>query len=99
MTGVAVMKDGRQVPARDRGVGVAYLPIRRYGRVTMAVRLADPSLSQAASVRQRAQSILGDVQAGPMTTISQELERSIARERLTSGIALLLAVLVVAIGC
>lgn len=33
-----------------------------------------------------------------MTTISQELERSIARERLTSGIARLLAVLVVAIG-
>jgi ABC-type antimicrobial peptide transport system permease subunit len=34
-----------------------------------------------------------------MTTISQELERSIARERLTSGIALFLALLVVAIGC
>jgi ABC-type antimicrobial peptide transport system permease subunit len=50
-------------------------------------------------VRQQAQTMLGDVQAGPMTTISQELERSIARERLTSGIALLLAVLVVAIGC
>jgi ABC-type antimicrobial peptide transport system permease subunit len=34
-----------------------------------------------------------------MTTIAQELERSIARERLTSGIALFLAALVVAIGC
>jgi ABC-type antimicrobial peptide transport system permease subunit len=34
-----------------------------------------------------------------MTTISQELERSIAHERLMSGIALFLAVLVVAIGC
>ena len=50
-------------------------------------------------MRQQAQTIVGDVQSGPMTTISQELERSIARERLTSGIALFLAVLVVAIGC
>ena len=67
--------------------------------MTLAVRLASPSLAQAASVRQQAQTILADVQTGPMTTISQELERSIARERLTSGIALFLAVLVVAIGC
>jgi predicted permease len=99
MTIVGVMKDARQISPRDRGVGVAYLPIRRYGRVTLAVRLADPSLAQAASVRQQAQTILGDVQAGPMTTISQELDRSIARERLTSGIALFLAGLVVVIGC
>ena len=99
LTIVGVMKDARQISPRDRGVGVAYLPIRRYGRVTLAVRLASPSLAQAASVRQQAQTIVGDVQSGPMTTISQELERSIARERLTSGIALFLAVLVVAIGC
>jgi predicted permease len=99
LTIIAVMKDARQISPRDRGVGVAYLPIRRYGRVTLAVRLASPSLAEAASVRQQAKTILGDVQAGPMTTIWQELERSIARERLTSGIALLLAMLVVAIGC
>jgi predicted permease len=99
LTIVGVMKDARQISPRDRGVGVAYLPIRRYGRVTLAVRLATPSLAQAASVRQQAQMILGDIQAGPMTTISQELERSIARERLTSGVALFLAALVVAIGC
>ena len=99
LTIVGVMKDARQISPRDRGVGVAYLPIRRYGRVTLAVRLVSPALAQSASVRQQAQTMLGDVQAGPMTTISQELERSIARERLTSGIALLLAVLVVAIGC
>src|SRR4029453_16770150 len=99
LTIVGVMKDARQISPRDRGIGVAYLPIRRYGRVTLAVRLASPSLAQAASVRQQARMILGDVQAGPTTTISQELERSIARERLTSGIALFLAVLVVVIGC
>jgi predicted permease len=99
LTIVGVMKDARQISPRDRGIGVAYLPIRRYGRVTLAVRLASPSLAQAASVRQQAQTILGDVQAGPTTTISQELERSIARERLTSGIALFLAMLVVVIGC
>jgi len=99
LTVVGVMKDARQISARDRGIGVAYLPIRGYGRVTLAVRLANPSLAQADSMRRQAQAILGDLQTGPMTTISQELERSIARERLTSGIALLLAVLVVAIGC
>jgi predicted permease len=99
LTIVGVMKDARQISPRDRGIGVAYLPIRRYGRVTLAVRLASPSLAQAASVRQQVQTILGDVQAGPTTTISQELERSIARERLTSGIALFLAGLVVVIGC
>ena len=96
---VGVMKDARQISPRDRGIGVAYLPIRRYGRVTLAVRLASPSLAQAASVRERARTILGHFQAAPMTTISEELERSIARERLTSGIALFLAVLVVVIGC
>jgi ABC-type antimicrobial peptide transport system permease subunit len=93
------MQNARQISPRDRDVGVAYLPIRGYGRATLAVRLANPSLSQAASVRQQAQAILGDVQSGPITTISQELERSIAAERLTSAIALFLSALVVAIGC
>lgn len=99
LTIVGVMKDARQISPRDRGIGVAYVPIRRYGRATLAVRLASPSLAEAASVRKQAQMILGEVQSGPMTTISQELERSIARERLTSGIAMSLALLVVAIGC
>src|SRR4029453_16078735 len=99
LTVVGVMQDARQISARDRGIGVAYLPIRRYGRVTLAMRLANPSLARADSVRRQAQTVLGDVQTGPMTTISQELGRSIARERLTSGIATLLAVLVVSIGC
>lgn len=99
LTVVGVMQNARQISPRDRDVGVAYLPIRGYGRATLAVRLANPSLSQAASVRQQAQAILGDVQSGPITTISQELERSIAAERLTSAIALFLSALVVAIGC
>ena len=42
LTIVGVMKDAQQISPRDRGVGVAYLPIRRYGRVTLAVRLASP---------------------------------------------------------
>ena len=99
LTIVGVMNDARQISPRDRGIGIAYRPIRRYGRVTLAVRLADPSAARAASVRQQVQTILGDVPAGRMSTISQELERSIARERLTSGLALFLAALVVAIGC
>jgi putative ABC transport system permease protein len=99
LTIVGVMKDALHLSPRDRGIGVAYLPIRRYGRVTLAVRLGTPSLAHAASVRQQARTIVGDVLTGPITTISQELERSIARERLTSGIALWLAGLVVVIGC
>ena len=54
LTIVGVMKDARQISARDRGIGVAYLSIWRYGRVTLAVRLARPSLARAASVRQQA---------------------------------------------
>jgi hypothetical protein len=71
LTIVGVMKDAQQISPRDRGVGVAYLPVRRYGRVTLAVRLVGPSLAQAASFRKQAQTILGNVQAGPTTTISQ----------------------------
>jgi hypothetical protein len=98
-TVVGVLQDARQISPRDRGVGVVYLPMRRYGRVTIAARLASPSLAETTSVRQQAQAIVADVQSGRIGTIAQELERSIARERLTSGIALFLAVLVVAIGC
>ena len=64
LTIVGVMKDARQISPRDRGIGVAYLPIRRYGRVTLAVRLASPSLAQAASVRQQAQTISGTSRQG-----------------------------------
>ena len=99
LTIVGVMKDASQVSPRDRGIGVAYLPLRQYGRVTLAVRLATPSLAQGAAVRQQARAIVGGVLRGPITSISQELEKSIARERLTSGIALLLAGLVIVIGC
>jgi len=98
LTVVGVLKDARQISPRDRGIGVAYLPIRRYGHAAFAVRLASSALAQAASIRHQIQTTLGDAQAGTMTTISQELERSIAQERLTSTIALLLATLVVAIG-
>lgn len=99
LTIVGVMNDARQVSARDRGLGVAYQPIRRYGHARIAIRPDNRSLLQSASLRRQVQSILADVVAGPMTTIAQELERSIARERLASTIALFLASLVVAIGC
>lgn len=70
-----------------------------FSRVTLAVRVADASPGAAASVRQRAESLVGNLRAGPITTISEELDRAIARERLMTGIALFLAVLVVSIGC
>ena len=99
LTIIGVLKDARQISPRDRGVGVAYLPLRNHDRVTLAVRLASPSLAQAASLRHEARTIVGDAQAGPMTTIAEEFERSIASERVTTGIAVFLALLVVAIGC
>ena len=94
--GGLIRADGRQQrqPARFRQ------QLRTgYGRLTLAVRLASTSLAQGGSVRQQVQTAVGDAQTAPMTTISQELDRSIARERLTSGIALFLAVMVVAIAC
>lgn len=95
---VGVVKDVRQVSPRDRGLGVVYVPLRRFGRVTFAVRVAGASPA-AASIRQQAGSLAGSLRAGPITTISEELDRAIARERLMTGIALFLAVLVVSIGC
>ena len=96
---VGVVKDARQVSPRDRGLGVVYMPLRRFSRVTLAVRVADASAVPTASIRQRAGSLVGNLRAGPITTISEELDRAIARERLMTGIALFLAALVVSIGC
>jgi ABC-type antimicrobial peptide transport system permease subunit len=76
-----------------------YVPLRRFNRVTLAVRVGDDSPAAVASVRQLAGSVAGDLRAGPITTISEELDRAIARERLMTGIAIFLAVLVVSIGC
>jgi predicted permease len=96
---VGVVKDARQVSPRDRGLGVVYVPLRQFSRVTVAVRVADTSPAAAAAVRQRAGILVGNLRAGPITTISEELDRALARERLMTGIALFLAVLVVSIGC
>ena len=96
---VGVVKDARQISPRDRGLGVVYVPLRQFSRVTLAVRVGDTSPAAAAAVRQRAGSLVGNLRAGPITTISEELDRALARERLMTGIALFLAVLVVSIGC
>jgi predicted permease len=95
---VGIVKDARQVSPRDRGLGVVYVPLRGFSRVSLAVRLADASPAAVASVRQQAGSLVGNLRAGPITTISEELDRAIARERLMTGIALFLTVLVVLIG-
>jgi ABC-type lipoprotein release transport system permease subunit len=96
---VGVVKDARQISPRDRGIGVVYVPLRQFSRVTLAVRVEDASPAAAAAVRQRAGILVGNLRAGPITTISEELDRALARERLMTGIALFLAVLVVSIGC
>ena len=99
LTIVGVMKDARQISPRDRGVGVAYLPIQRYGRVD-ARRSSRQSLIGAGRLGTAAGA--DDSRRRPGRADDDDLagaRRSIARERLTSGIALFLAVLVVAIGC
>jgi predicted permease len=96
---VGVVKDARQVSPRDRGLGVVYGPLRQVGYVTMAVRADTASRETTAAIRQQASAILANVQEGRMATIAEELDRAIARERLMSGISLVLSLLAVGIAC
>jgi len=94
---VGIVSDARQVSPRDRGVGVMYLPIRSIGQAILAVRVAD-SVSPGV-LRQPVDGIVGRYLAGRVRTIAEALDLAIARERLLSGVAIFLAVLVVLIGC
>ena len=94
---IGIVSDARQTSPRDRGVGVMYLPIEGVGRAILAVRIAD-SISPDV-LRQPVDAIVGRHLAGRVRTIAEALDLAIARERLLSGVALFLAVLVVLIGC
>jgi predicted permease len=96
-TVIGVVADARQVSPRDRGLGVVYQPLKRFENVTLAVRAID-GVSPAA-IRRQIESAPQVLRLGSMTTIADELDRAIARERLMSGISLFLASLVVVIGC
>ncbi len=96
-TVIGVVADARQVSPRDRGLGVVYQPLKRFENVTLAVRAID-GVSPAV-IRRQIESAPQVLRLGSMTTIADELDRAIARERLMSGISLFLASLVVVIGC
>ena len=98
-TVIGVLNDARQTSPRDRGIGVVYLPMRTFAHVTFAVRPDAPVTANAAAIARRAESIAGDALAGRARSVSEALDRAIVQERVMSGIALVLALLVVAIGC
>jgi len=98
-TVIGVVNDARQTSPRDRGIGVVYLPLRTFGQVTFAVRPDAHATTDAAAIARRAESIAGDALVGRVRSVSEVLDRAIVQERVMSGIALVLALLVVAIGC
>jgi ABC-type antimicrobial peptide transport system permease subunit len=67
--------------------------------VVLAVRTAGPPADAAPIVRHQISSIAGNVPIEHVRTISEVLDKAIAQERLMSAIALVLAALVITIGC
>jgi putative ABC transport system permease protein len=99
MSVVGVVSDAKQTSPRDRGMGVIYVPVRGYGRVVLAVRTAAAPSAVAPVVAHQIASIATDLPIEKVRTIAEVLDSAIAQERLMSGIALVLAILVVGIGC
>jgi predicted permease len=98
-TVVGVVRDARQVSPRDRGIGVAYLPLRGFSEATFAVRPRTRPAGDAAFIAREAESIAGGALTGRARSVSQVLDRAIVEERVMSTISLTLALLVVAVGC
>jgi predicted lysophospholipase L1 biosynthesis ABC-type transport system permease subunit len=96
---IGVVNDAKQTSPRDRTMGVAYLPLRGFNHVVLAVRTAGPPADAAAVVRHQLGSIAGDLPIEKVRTIAEVLDTAIAQERLMSAIALFLAAMVIAIGC
>jgi len=96
---IGVVNDAKQTSPRDRAMGVVYLPLRGFNRVVLAVRTAGNPADAVPVVRHQLGAIAGDLPIDKIRTISEVLDEAIAQERLMSGIALVLAALVIAIGC
>ena len=96
---IGVVQDARQTSPRDRGVGVIYSPLRGFNRVVLAIRTAGPPSDAAPVIQHQIGSIAGDLPVENIRTIAAVLDEAIAQERLMSAISLVLATLVVAIGC
>jgi predicted permease len=96
---IGVVNDAKQVSPRDRALGVVNVPLRELARVVLAIRTADAPADAVPLVRHQLAAIAGDLPIEKVRTIADVLEGTIAQERLMSGISLILAALVIAIGC
>jgi predicted permease len=96
---IGVVQDARQTSPRDRGVGVIYAPLRGFNSVVLAIRTAGSPSDAAPLVRHQLGSIAADLPVDNIRTIAEVLDEAIAQERLMSAISLVLAALVVAVGC
>jgi predicted permease len=98
-TVIGVVQDARQTSPRDRDLGVIYQPLRNFQRLTLAVRTAGSPADAAPIVRHQLAAVAPELAIDGIRTIGDLLDEGIALERLMSGISLVLASLVVAIGC
>jgi predicted permease len=96
---VGVVNDARQISARDRGTGVIYVPLTHFNDVVLAVRTAAGNPSDRRLVRQHLMRIAPQLTVQRVRTVAETLDAAIARERLMSGVSLVLAALAIAIGC
>jgi predicted permease len=99
LTVVGVVNDARQISPRDRGTGVAYLPLQHVNEVTFAIRPRTESAGDVGRIAREAESIAGAALTARARSVSDVLDRAIIEERVMSGISLTLALLVVAVGC
>lgn len=96
---VGIVSDAKQTSPRDRSMGVIYSPMQGHGALVLAVRTAGPPADFAPVIAHQIGSVASDLPIDKVRTISQVLDAAIAQERLMSGIALVLASLVIAVGC
>jgi putative ABC transport system permease protein len=96
---VGIVSDAKQTSPRDRGMGVVYVPVSSYGRVVLAIRTIGPPATIAPVIAHQIGSLASDLPIDNVRTIAEVLDAAIAQERLMSGIALVLAALVIATGC
>jgi predicted permease len=98
-TVIGVVQDAKQTSPRDRNLGVIYRPLRDFQKLTLAVRTAGSPEDAVPVVLHQLGAIAPGLAIGNIRTIGEILDEGIALERLMSGISLVLAIVVVGIGC
>jgi predicted permease len=104
---IGVVKDFAAGTPRDfqRKLGLTYFSYRdresrrNIGLMYLAVRAAGPPLAIAARVREELRAIDPQMPILRISTIDQQLEEVLVKDRMLAGLALALGVLVVALAC